>query len=91
MDQYPDRPKRRADVNVRNVDGEVVVLDRQSDLIHQLNPTASYVWDRCDGQASVAEIAHQLAAMFEVDLNTAVQDVATTVMQLHRLGLLQSS
>jgi hypothetical protein len=91
MNQYPDRPKRRADVNVRSVDGEVVVLDRQSDLIHQLNPTASYIWNRCDGQASVAEIANQLATTFEIDVNTAVQDVATTVMQLHSLGLLQSS
>jgi hypothetical protein len=72
------------------VDGEVVVLDRRSDLIHQLNPTASYIWDRCDGQSTVAEIANQLAAAFDVDAKTAIQDVATTIMQLQSRGLLES-
>jgi hypothetical protein len=90
MNEPPDHPKRRVDVNVRMVDGEVVVLDRQSDLIHQLNHTASYIWDRCDGQSTMAEIANRLAAAFHVDADTAVQDVATTIRQLHSLGLLES-
>jgi Coenzyme PQQ synthesis protein D (PqqD) len=90
MNAPPDHPQRRADVNVRIVDGEVVVLDRRSDLIHQLNPTASYIWDRCDGRSTVAEIASQLAAAFDVDAKTAIQDVATAVMQLHSRGLLES-
>lgn len=90
MNEPLDHPKRRVDVNVRMVDGEVVVLDRQSDLIHQLNHTASYIWDRCDGQSTVAEIANQLAAAFQVDADTAVQDVATTIRQLQSLGLLES-
>lgn len=88
MNEPADHPKRRVDVNVRMVDGEVVVLDRQSDLIHQLNHTASYIWDRCDGHSTVAEIAQQLAAAFDVDAHTAVQDVETTIRQLHGLGLL---
>jgi hypothetical protein len=90
MNAPPDHPQRRADVNVRMVDGEVVVLDRRSNLIHQLNPTASYIWDRCDGRSTVAEIADQLAAAFDVDAKTAIQDVATTVMQLQSRGLLES-
>jgi len=90
MNEPLDHPKRRVDVNVRMVDGEVVVLDRQSDLIHQLNHTASYIWGRCDGQSTVAEIANQLAAAFQVDADTAVQDVATTIRQLHSIGLLES-
>jgi hypothetical protein len=72
------------------VDGEVVVLDRQAGLIHQLNQTASYIWDRCDGQSTVAEIANQLAAAFDVGADTAVQDVAITITQLQSLGLLES-
>jgi hypothetical protein len=90
MNDPPEHPKRRVDVHGRMGDGEVVVLDRQSDLIHQLNHTASYIWDRCDGESVVAEIANQLAAAFHVDAHTAVQDVATTIRQLHRLGLLES-
>ena len=91
MNESAEHPKRRTDVNARMVDGEVVVLDRQAGLIHQLNQTASYIWDRCDGQSTVAEIANQLAAAFDVDANTAVHDVATAIMQLHRLGLIEPS
>jgi Coenzyme PQQ synthesis protein D (PqqD) len=91
MREPSDHPKRRPDVNVRMVEGEVVVLDRQANLIHQLNRTASYIWDRCDGQAPVAEIAKQLAGAFDIDVTTAIQDVATTIMQLRTLGLLESS
>jgi Coenzyme PQQ synthesis protein D (PqqD) len=90
MNAHPDHPQRRADVNVRIVDGEVVVLDRRSNLIHQLNPTASYIWDRCGGQSTVAEIADQLAAAFDVDAKKAIQDVATTITQLQSRGLLES-
>jgi hypothetical protein len=91
MQESEDHPKRRNDVNVRVVDGEVVILDRQADLIHQLNHTASYIWDRCDGRSTAAEIARQLAAVFNVDASTAIHDVATTVTQLYRLGLLEPS
>jgi hypothetical protein len=91
MSESIEHPKRRHDVNVRILDGEVVVLDRQAGLIHQLNQTASYIWDRCDGQSTVTAIANQLAAAFDVDANTAVQDVTTVIMQLHRLGLIESS
>jgi Coenzyme PQQ synthesis protein D (PqqD) len=90
MNEPADHPKRRTDVNVRMIDGEVVVLDRQAGLIHQLNQTASYIWDRCDGQSTVAELADQLAVAFDVDANTAVHDVATLIVQLHRLGLIES-
>jgi hypothetical protein len=90
MNEPLNHPKRRVDVNVRLIDDEVVVLDRQSDLIHQLNHTASYIWDRCDGQSTVTEIADQFAAAFHVDAHTAIHDVGTTISQLHSLGLLES-
>lgn len=82
-------PKRRSDVNGRVVEGETVVLDRQGELIHHLNQTASYIWDRCDGMSPLAEIANQLAEAFDVDPKTAAKDVAVIVLQLRRLNLLE--
>jgi Coenzyme PQQ synthesis protein D (PqqD) len=82
-------PKRRADVSARLIDGETVVLDRQAGLIHQLNHTASYIWERCDGHSTVRDIAHQLAQAFDVDLTVATHDVRTIVTQLQALHLLE--
>jgi hypothetical protein len=82
-------PRRRADVNVRVIEGDTLVLDRRLRQIHQLNATASFVWDRCDGQHAVTEIAAALAGDFEVDPEIAERDAAATVRQFAQAGLLQ--
>ncbi len=83
-------PKRRSDVNVRVLDGETVVLDRQGAMIHQLNRTASYIWEKCDGQSTLAEIENQMAEAFDVDRKTAAKDLAAILWQLRQLNLLES-
>ena len=85
------RPKRRPDLNIRVVDGETVVFDRRAERIHQLNQTAGYIWERCNGRSSMAEISVQLAESFAVDARTARKDVASVVSQLEGLNMLEQS
>jgi hypothetical protein len=82
-------PLRRADVNVRVLDGETVVLDRSLRRVHQLNATASLVWAHCDGRSGVKDIATRLVREFDVDRTTAERDAADAVRQLAQAGLLQ--
>jgi PqqD family protein of HPr-rel-A system len=72
------------------VEGETVVLDRASELVHQLNPTASFIWTRCDGRSTARDIADQLVDAFDVDRETAETSVRATLQQLETLGLLDS-
>jgi Coenzyme PQQ synthesis protein D (PqqD) len=85
-----DHPKRRPDVSVRVVESETVIFDRQGGRIHQLNSTASFIWERCDGKSTVAGIVKQLAHEFDVDYDTATKDVVTIIGQLRQLNLLGS-
>lgn len=80
-------PTRRSGLRARAVEGEVVVLDGQRQLVHQLNRTGGYIWDRCDGAHSVAMIARDLAQAFDVDPEAAENDVASAVGQLEAAGL----
>jgi Coenzyme PQQ synthesis protein D (PqqD) len=82
-------PKRRPDVLSRLIDGETVVLDRQAGLVHQLNRTASYIWERFDGQSALTDIAHRLAQVFDVELSVATRDVTAIIRQLEELHLLE--
>jgi hypothetical protein len=84
------RPKRCLDLTIRELDGEMVILDRQAGLVHQLNRTASCIWEACDGSATPAELAEVVARTFEVDVNTVADDVAAAVAQLLKLSLLKA-
>jgi hypothetical protein len=83
-----DRPKRRSDVRVRDVEGDTVVLDRAAERIHRLNATASFIWHRCDGRRTVRDIADELAGSFDVEPEAANEAVVAAVDQLDQLGLL---
>lgn len=82
-------PRRRADVKVRVLDGETVVLDRRLLQIHRLNSTATYVWRACDGRHSPRSIARRIERRFRVSGDDAWRDVNTTLQVFASAGLLE--
>jgi len=72
---------------VREVDDGVLLLDTESDQIHQLNHTASFIWSRWDQAKSIEEIAALLAKEFEVDEELAARDVTEMLTRLRALNL----
>jgi Coenzyme PQQ synthesis protein D (PqqD) len=82
-------PKRRSDLNYRTIDGETLILDRKEGRLHQLNPTASLIWDCCDGNSNLAEIVDRLVAAYEVDASTARKDVEEVLSNLRSSNLLE--
>jgi coenzyme PQQ synthesis protein D (PqqD) len=78
---------RRPDLTTCNVDGEVVILDRVAGYVHQLNPTASEIWDACDGQHSPRDIAARLQERFNGVTDAVLLDVETVLTQFEQLGL----
>ena len=51
---------RREAIITKEVDGELLVYDRERDRAHCLNETAAAIWRLCDGRTSVSEIALNL-------------------------------
>ena len=82
------RLKRRKCVQSRLVEGEMIVLDREHDLIHQLNKTATFIWEHCDGQQSAADIANSVCENFDFDEATAIKEVLETLERLQNLRLI---
>jgi PqqD family protein of HPr-rel-A system len=68
-----------------------VVFDRAGGRVHQLNPTASFVWATLDGHTDSHEIAARLAERFAVDAAVAAHDVQSLLEQLTALDLLERS
>lgn len=74
---------------VREVDGEILMLDTESNQIHQLNSTASLIWRNFKEGASASEIARRFAEQFDVDENIALADVEDILGKLRALKVIE--
>jgi Coenzyme PQQ synthesis protein D (PqqD) len=86
-----DCARPRPDLSVRGVAGEVLVLDRAAHQVHQLNATAGFIWQHCDGRHTTAQIVDALVQAFEVDADTAQAAVRTALRRFAELGLLDGA
>jgi hypothetical protein len=80
--------QRKDGLLIREVDGEVLVLDTKADRVHQLNASASVVWRLHQGGAGVSEIARALAAEFDVGNQNVEADVKSVLERFRALNLL---
>jgi hypothetical protein len=76
---------------VREVEQEVVLLDTAGDRVHQLNATASFIWNRCEQAQTPEELARWLAEAFDVDAEIALQDTMATLDTLRDLKLVHEA
>ena len=72
----------------RRSDEELLLLDSVADRIHQLNPTAGFIWEKLAEDCSDAQIAQMLCDAFDVSLDQARVDVEATVSEFRTQGLL---
>jgi Coenzyme PQQ synthesis protein D (PqqD) len=80
--------RRDDSIMIREVDGEILVLDVASNLVHHLNPTATFIWRLCADGASAEEIAERVAEAFDVDIEAARRDTQALLAALHGLRLI---
>jgi len=81
-------PKRTTEVWGYTDDGCVEIPWNK--IVHKLNFTASYIWDRCNGRVTVKEILYGLAKNTDVsdDLNKSETDVLAILESWKCEGLL---
>ena len=84
------KPKTRDDFLIQDVDGELLVLDRKYNEIHQLNTTASLIWTKCDGNNSIENIVKILINDFDISLEEATRDTSATIALFQEKNLLDS-
>jgi hypothetical protein len=90
MESLNHLPKARKDnLIVKEMDDETLVYDRVTDKAHCLNKTAALVWQRCDGQSGVSEIARSLSADTKTPADDAIVWVALD--QLQKFNLLEAA
>ncbi len=84
------RPIQCAKTTLQDVGNELLVLDRETNRLHHLNPTASWIYRRCDGRSSVENLVDALTEQFAVERDTVERDLLQTLAQLRTLGLISA-
>lgn len=80
-----------ADVVAAELDGEIVLYNPQDHRIHHLDRTGSIVWQLLDGEATLGELADDIADAFGAPVDVVEADLRALFEELHGEGLLADS
>src|SRR5216683_558941 len=78
---------RKQSLVIQELPDEVLVYDLERDRAHCLNETAAFVWQRCDGRSSSAQIARTLGDQLNCEVDEKI--VWLALDQLGRNHLLE--
>jgi len=85
----PAYPQRRPELLSERAGRETLVYGSGQGAVHALNPTASLIWDLCDGAHSLAEIEQAVRLAFAVPTERDLAaDVRATLAEFQSKGLL---
>ena len=84
-----DRPKRKDDLLVEDMEGDLVVADFRKSEMHVFNSMAAVVWDLCDGHRTVEIITDLLADHFGIPANSVRHDVVRIVSEFRAKDLVE--
>ncbi len=83
------RVKRRANAVWRTIDGDVVVLLPEGDVLHALSGCGSRVWELVEAETAVSEIVQTICGEYEVEPQKAREEITEFVHKLASLKLVE--
>lgn len=81
--------RRDPSILVREIEGEILILDRRTERVHQFNGTGSFIWKRFDEGLAPEAIVAALVREFDVSGEVAQQDLEAFLTVLGSLDLLE--
>lgn len=88
MKRFNVLPAARAErLLVEDLAGELLIYDRERHQAHYLSQTTAFVWQHCDGNRKVTDIARLLED--ELNVPTSIELVRSAIAYLDKLHLLQ--
>ncbi|MEM1110341.1 MAG: PqqD family protein [Pseudomonadota bacterium] len=76
-----------SDLEAHEADDGLIVFNSASDKVHHLNPSAGILFELCRNAVSVADLAQQMGALYELD-EPPLDAVTATLAQLVDEGVL---
>ncbi len=83
------RPAKVADVLELDMGDGLILFNHDSSLVHHLNPSAALVWQLCNGQVSVGQLAEEIAEEYGLGKDGVFEQVASVIAEFDALDLVQ--
>jgi len=80
------KPQQKEDYQLEQLDGELLLFHPGQITIIYCNPTASLVWQLCDGQRTGQDIADVLTAAFPEAAASIPAEIESTLQQFAQHG-----
>ena len=84
-------PIQKDEVIWRRIGDTIVVIKEDGLSSHTLNKTASFIWELCDGNLEINEIAAKLHERFNISLEYAQPDVYNIIEELTMAGIIKKT
>lgn len=79
-------PKARENrLIIKELPGETLVYDLDSDQAHCLNSTAALVWKKCDGQRSIQDVSTEIGVASNTDVDEQIVWLALNQLEKYKL------
>lgn len=82
-------PKQNPAYRLEALDGEVLLYSQDDTRILYCNPSASLIWQLCDGTRTAGEIVATLCAAFPDAAESVPQDVEAALGELEQHGAIE--
>lgn len=80
--------RRCSDFLVERIDNDMILVDVHGGQVHELNPTAAWLWDRLEHRVDAAALAEALCQRYDVSWERASIDVEQILLRFVASGLL---
>jgi hypothetical protein len=84
-----NRITQAEDIIWRRIGDDIVVIKDNGYSTHVLNKTAAYIWEMCDGNCGIDEIAIKLCERYDVSLEEARADIKEIIEDLTKAGIIK--
>jgi PqqD family protein of HPr-rel-A system len=85
------RPAKCAEVLELDMGDGLILYNHDSSLVHHLNPSAALVWQLCDGEASVGQLAAEIADEYGLKSGDVLGQVSAVIAEFDALDLVEDS
>lgn len=83
------KPLRKPDYRLETIDDELLLFHPAKTQVLYCNPSASMIWQLCDGQRTTHEIVSLLSDAYPEATDEIARDVETTLQTFSEYGAIE--